>query len=295
MNWNERMNATKTARRGFLLAAVASAAMALGACQSNDGNGTSTGASTTSASAPVAAQPKRDVTVFAATSLRDAFTAASAEYKKAAPEVNVVFNFAGTQELRAQVEQGAKADVFAGADTKHVDELAHQGLVLASKVFAENEPVLVVAKDSTTPIKTFAELPSVKRVVLGAADVPIGRYSAQILDKATQALGGDFATKVNEKVVSRELNVRQVLAKLTLGEADAAIVYRTDVNAAAKEKVNVLEIPAEVNVIARYPIAVVAKTEHQADAQGWVNWVTSDAGRAVLIAQGFKAPSPNAP
>lgn len=275
---NEPVRERTNQRRSFLTAAVAAAALILGGCKS---------------AAPPAPEPQRDLTVFAATSLKDAFTAAATEFKKAAPEVNVVFNFAGTQELRTQVEQGAKADVFAGADTKHVDELTRQGLVAGSKVFAENEPVLVVTKDST--IKAFAELPSAQKVVLGAAEVPIGRYSAQILDKATKVLGGEFATKVNEKVVSRELNVRQVLAKVTLGEAEAAIVYRTDVSAAAKEKVNVVEIPAEMNVVARYPIAVVAKSEHAADAQRWVDWVTSDAGRAVLQSGGFKLPAPNAP
>lgn len=280
------MNAGTNGRRGLLLAAVVGAAMVLCGCQNSSGSSTSAAASNT-------VEPKCDLTVFAATSLREVFTAAATEYRKAVPEVNVAFNFAGTQELRTQVEQGAKADVFVGADTKHVGELERQGLVSGSKVLAENEPVLVVAKDSA--VKSFAELPSAQKIVLGAAEVPIGRYSTQILEKATTVLGGEFATKVNEKVVSRELNVRQVLAKVTLGEADAAIVYRTDVNAAAKEKVNVVEIPAEMNVIARYPIAVVAKSEHAADAQRWVDWVTSDAGRAILQSQGFKLPSPSAP
>jgi molybdate transport system substrate-binding protein len=230
--------------------------------------------------------------VFAASSLREAFTAVAAEHRRKAPDVEVTFNFAGTQELRAQVEQGAKADVFAAADTKHSAELERQGLIGASKIFAENEPVLVIAKEASAAITSFAQLPDAKRIVIGAPEMPIGRYGAQILENATKTLGADFASRVQAKVVSKELNVKQVLAKVVLGEADAGIVYRTDVTGDAKDEVTVVAIPTELNVVARYPIAVVAKSEHFSDAQAWLDTVTSAAGRTVLTKAGFNVPPP---
>lgn len=272
-------------RRGWLVTAIA--VFTLVGCKG------SAPAPEGSSSAPAPAPAvERTLMVFAASSLREAFTAIATEHRRKQPNVTVTFNFAGTQELRAQVEQGAKADVFAAADTKHTAELERQGLIGTPQIFAENEPVLVVAKDASTTIARFDQLPEAKRIVLGAPEVPIGRYATQILENATKTLGADFASKVQAKVVSKELNVKQVLAKVTLGEADAGIVYRTDITGDAKDKVNVFAIPTEFNVIARYPIAVVAKSDHVADAQAWMGTVNSEAGRAILANVGFKAPPP---
>lgn len=277
-------------RRGWLASALAGVALAgvaftLGACKSSAPTSEATN------HAP-ASEAQRTLTVFAAASLREVFTAVAAEHQRKAADVAVTFHFAGTQELRAQVEQGAQADVFAAADTKHTGELERQGLVGAPKIFAENEPVLVVAKDASAVITSFAQLTDASRVVLGAPEVPIGRYSAQILENAAKTFGADFASKVQAHVVSKELNVKQVLAKVVLGEADAGIVYRTDITGEAKDQVVVVAIPTQVNVIARYPIAVIAKSERGADAQAWIDTVTSAAGQAILTNAGFKVPPP---
>ncbi|HEY0463798.1 MAG TPA: molybdate ABC transporter substrate-binding protein, partial [Polyangiaceae bacterium] len=136
------------------------------------------------------------------------------EFKKSHASVTVAFNFAGTQEIRTQLEQGAAADVFASADVRHMSALRDAGKVEAPTVFAENEPVLVVAKEKAASIRSLADLPSAERIVIGAAEVPIGKYTLQILDKASGALGADFRARVEARVVSRELNVRQVLTKV---------------------------------------------------------------------------------
>jgi len=227
------------------------------------------------------------LTVFAAASLRDAFTALSSTFKTAHPGVEVTFNFAGSQELRAQIEQGAPADVFASADTKHMEALGKAARVQTPVLFAHNEPVVVVAKESASKVKSLADLPGLERIVLGSAEVPIGRYSSQILDRASSSLGADFRARVEAKVVSRELNVRQVLAKVSLGEAQAGIVYRSDAQS-AKDAVSTLTIPPELNVIADYPIAVVVDAGHPQLARDWLALVTSGEGQRALAEAGFR-------
>lgn len=234
------------------------------------------------------------LTVFAAASLRDAFTSLSSAFKAAHPGVEVTFNFAGSQELRAQIEQGAPADVFASADTKHMEALRKAGRVQAPVLFAHNEPVVVVAKESASKVKSLSDLPGLERIVLGSAEVPIGRYSSQILERASASLGADFRTRVEAKVVSRELNVRQVLSKVSLGEAQAGIVYRSDAQS-AKDAVSTLTIPPELNVIADYPIAVVVDAGHPQLARAWLALVTSSDGQRALTEAGFRASSARAP
>lgn len=235
--------------------------------------------------------PKTDLQVFAAASLREVFSELAVEYTRLSPEVTVRFNFAGTQELRAQIEQGAHADVFAGADTRAVEELARQRLVDEPTVFTHNEPVLILSPEMAPMIEHFADLPRAKRVVLGAKEVPIGQYSERILDNASRTISADFRDQVQRRVISRELSVRQVLAKVTLGEADAGIVYRTDVHDLRRDVVVVLEIPPELNVEARYSIAVAATSGRKWAAEAWISLLRTDAGKAILSQHGFKAPS----
>ena len=158
--------------------------------------------------------------------------------------------------------------------------------VLTPVLFAHNEPVVIVARESASKVRSIADLPALERIVLGAAEVPIGRYSQQILDRARVTLGGDFRQRVEAKVVSRELNVRQVLSKVSLGEAEAGIVYRTDAQS-AKDAVTTITIPPELNVIADYPIAIVAGAGHPQLARAWLELVTSSAGQRALAEAGF--------
>src|SRR5262252_11233723 len=166
--------------------------------------------------AGAAASPRRELVVFEAASLKDVFAKLAASFEKDNAGVKVVANAAGSQELRAQIEHGAAADVLASADQKHMDALAAQSLVVSPTTFACNEPVIVVRTGLAPPIKALADLPRAERIVVGTPEVPIGAYTLQILQKAAARLGADFPNRVEAKVASRELNVRQVLAKVVL-------------------------------------------------------------------------------
>jgi molybdate transport system substrate-binding protein len=231
--------------------------------------------------------------IFAAASLRNAFTAIGEDFKRTHPGVTLTFNFAGTQELRTQVEQGAEADVFASADQRHMGELVKATRAVDPVTFARNEPVLVVAKESATKIQGIADLPAANQIIIGAPEVPIGRYTLQILDRASAKLGADFRTRVEAKVVSRELNVRQVFAKVSLGEAEVGFVYRTDA-AGAEDSVKIVTIPPDINVTAAYPIAIVANAKHPLLARDWVTLLLGVDGQRVLQKAGFLVPAGNA-
>jgi molybdate transport system substrate-binding protein len=220
------------------------------------------------------------LTVFAASSLRDAFQDLGRNLEQQHPGTSVSFNFAGSQELRTQVEHGARADVFASADPRTLRALAGGGLALEPQVFARNEPVIVVPAGNPAGIHSLADLPRARRLVVGAPEVPIGEYTVRILEAASRRYGPAFGAAVESRVASRELNVRQVLAKVALGEADAAIVYRTDALASRGA--------VEVNVVAEYPIAVLRGAPQAGLARAFVELVLSSAGRAVLARHGFQ-------
>ena len=240
----------------------------------------------------IAAAPDRGraggatLTVFAAASLRDVFGELGSTFERAHPGVKAQFNFAGSQELRTQIEQGAAADVFASADTKHMDAARRAGLVDAPSVFATNVPVIVVPADNPAKVKSLADLTTVKRLVIGTPEVPIGAYTLRILDKARSRYGADFPKRVQARVASQEFNVRQVLAKVSLGEADAGIVYRTDARSAG-DKVRIVEIPGGFNVVAEYPIATVTRAPNAELARAWVALVTGPTGQVALERAGF--------
>jgi molybdate transport system substrate-binding protein len=228
-----------------------------------------------------------ELVVFAAASLREVFTAMAEDFERSHPGVEVAFNFAGTQELRTQLEHGAAVDVFASADRAHMEALSVAHRVTTPRVFARNELVIVVAREAAPSIRSLGDLPSASRIVVGAPEVPIGRYTLQILDRASDTLGPEFRARVEANVVSRELNVRQVLTKVSLGEAQAGLVYRTDARTTAN--VGVVDIPAEMNVIAEYPIAVVTDAPHATLAREWVELVLSREGQRALESEGFLA------
>lgn len=261
----------------------------LGACRESPRDGAAGGQTATFAPSSPKAQ-RSELIVLAATSLKDAFETLEDDFEAKSPGVDVRFAFAGTQELRRQLEAGARADVFASADERHMQALLDQGLVAAPVVFAENVPVLVTYAHSKTSVTTFAELPEAERIVLGVPEVPIGRYSLQILERAEAQLGAGFKAKVERRVVSKDLNVRQVLSKVTLGEADAAIVYRSDV-APPNRNVRVVAIPEDVNVTARYPVATVSASPEPDHARAWIALLRSPVGRAALESAGFRPTS----
>lgn len=230
------------------------------------------------------ADDTREITVFAAASLRESFEDLAKVFE-ARSHVKVRLNFGGSQELRTQIEHGAAADVIASADQKHMDALVTGKLAAAPRTFARNTPVIIVPRGNPAKVTAFDQLPAARRIVIGVPEVPIGNYTLQILDNA----GPGFKDRVLANVASRELNVRQVLAKVSLGEADAGIVYRTDAMA-GKDKVEIIDIPAKLNVVAEYPVAVLVKAPQAAAARAFVDLLVSAEGKKRLTAAGFVAP-----
>jgi molybdate transport system substrate-binding protein len=264
-------------RSATVFALLVTSALVLGACRRTQ---------------PIAEKSKEDeLVVFAAASLRESFSTLGSTFEQSHPNVEVRFNFAGSQELRTQIEHGAPADVFASADQRHMGALVAEKKAERPVLFARNEPVMIVAKEQAKNLVALADLPNATRIVLGVPEVPIGRYTQEILERASQRFGNAFSARVESRVVSRELNVRQVLAKIALGEADAAIVYRTDAVAAA-DRVTIVTLPPELNVIAEYPIAVLDAAPHPELARAWVDHVRSERGRNALAKAGFMLPVP---
>ena len=229
----------------------------------------------------------RSLTVLAASSLTEAFAELETQVEQAEPGVDVIVSTGGSQALRVQIEQGAPADVFASANAEHIDALVTAGLVKQSLPFAEGELVIVVPTANPAGLTSLEDLPRATRIVLGAPEVPVGQYARVLLDLADTRYGAGFRGRVEEHVVSLEPNVRQVLAKVELGEADAAVVYRSDV--VGSRNVKVIEIPAELGVPARYHVGVLVGAGQPELAQRFVDRLRSADGRAVLERHGFRA------
>ena len=233
------------------------------------------------------------LTVFAASSLTDAFRALGKAFAAQNPGVNVTFNFASSSVLSTQINEGAPADVFASANDAQMQVVTDAGNASSPVTFAANFPVVVVlAKSSGVTSFNDHARPGV-RLVLAGPDVPIGAYSRQILIKASQAADGpgpDFSDRVLANLRSNEANVRAVLTKVQLGEADAGIVYRTDA-AIVGDEVALIEIPALYNVTASYPVAVVKESKNLGAAEAWIRFLLSPTGQAILDDFGFGPPS----
>ena len=225
--------------------------------------------------------------VFAASSLAESFADMERAFEAVHPDTDVVLAFAGSQVLRLQIEQGAPADVFASADPAHMQALVEQDRIRDERIFAHNQLILIVPPENPARIESFRDLPRASRLVIGTAGVPVGSYARQALRRAEAAGAGGFAASVLARVASEESNVRLVRAKVELGEADAAIVYRSDTVAA--ERVRAIEIPADLNVSADYSIGVVEDTANRDLADAWLAFVLSGEGRQLLARHGFAA------
>jgi molybdate transport system substrate-binding protein len=222
-----------------------------------------------------------EFTVFAAASLTDSFNEIGDDFMKANPDAKVTFSFDASSALVTQITQGAPADVFASADTANMDKLTTAGLNgTEPAIFATNLLTIIVPAGNPKGITGVADLakPDVK-VVLCAAEVPCGKYAQQILTSA----------KVSVTPVSYAQNVKGVVTPVTAGEADAGIVYTTDVIAAG-DKAEAVDIPADINVVASYPIASVKASTKQDVDQAFIDFVLGDEGQAILKDYGFLPP-----
>jgi len=230
----------------------------------------------------------RTLNVFAAASLTDAFTEIGEKFEAANPGITVTFNFAGSQALRTQIEEGAPADIFASANQKEMDTLIAGAFIAqdVSQFFLTNKLVVILPADNPAALEKLEDLakPGIK-LVIAADEVPVGRYARQTLDQMNGPFGSNFKDKVLANVVSNEDNVKQVVAKVQLGEADAGIVYTSD--AVAAPDLKTIEIPAELNMIAKYPIAPLANSANADLAATFIDYVLSSEGQAILQKWGF--------
>ncbi len=230
------------------------------------------------------------LTVFAAASLTDAFNEMGDQFKQQNSGVTLEFNFAGSQQLRTQLEQGAIVDVFASANNTEMTNAIKADLVVSGtqQTFVRNRLTVIVPKDNPGNIQSLQDLakPGLK-IVLAAPAVPVGGYALISLNKMNADFGATFSQTVLANVVSQEDNVKQVVAKIQLGEGDAGIVYTSDVTPDAATKVTKIDIPDKYNTLATYPIAVL-KSAPQADlAAKFVDYVLSADGQAILTKWGF--------
>jgi molybdate transport system substrate-binding protein len=230
-----------------------------------------------STSRPTAASGSGAVLVFAAASLTESFTAEQSTLRSERPGLEVTYNFGGSGTLVTQVQQGAGADVIATADKPSMQKLVDAGLVDSPTVFAHNKLAILVAPGNPKGVQSIADLArSDLAVVLADASVPAGKYAAQILTKAD----------VTVQPKSVETDVRSAVARVTSGEADAAIVYATDVRAAGSKATGV-DIPDSQNVLADYPIAIVKATAHRDAAAAFVDAIVKGSGQNALTTHGF--------
>ncbi|GHF68514.1 molybdenum ABC transporter ModA, periplasmic [Streptomyces mashuensis] len=222
----------------------------------------------------------QQVTVLAAASLTDVFGEAKKAYEKKHPDTRLTFSFAGSQELAAQVRQGVPADALVTADTRTMDDLAAR--TGKPTTIAKNRLTIATAPGNPKGIHGLADLSrSDLKVVLAAPQVPAGRYSKKVLDEQ----------HVTVAPVSQEPSVRAVLSKVTLGEADAGLVYVTDATAKQnKQKVTTVTIPDAQNAVASYPAATLKNAKHPEQAKEFVAWLGTDEAQAILRKAGFQQP-----
>ena len=229
------------------------------------------------------------LTVYAASSLTDAFGELKANFEEENPGSEVRLNFAGSSTLLTQLEQGAPADVFASADEAKMNNAVSDGLAQAPHTFASNRLTIIVPAGNPAGIQSYRDLanPDIT-FVLAQDEVPVAQYAKESLTKANVVYGTNFSERVLSNVASREADVKAAANRVAVGDADATIVYTSDATPDLRERVETIEIPEELNVVASYPIAVIEDAQSPELGQGWVDLVLSDEGQRVMEKWGFE-------
>lgn len=243
------------------------------------------GSTTTSGSGSTPTPAPINLNVFAAASLTESFTEMANTYHQQHPNVIIKLNFNGSQILEQQIANGAPADIFASADLTNMKKASNAGLVNASQIFVKNRLVVIIPASNPGNINSLKDLARKGvKIDIEAKTVPAGNYTRQVLANMSKSAdyGSGFGNAVLANVVSEETNVKAVVQKVQLGEADAGFVYRSDVTAAVANKLKFITIPAAYNVTAQYPIAVVKSSTHTSDAQAFIDFVLSTAGQDIL-------------
>jgi molybdate transport system substrate-binding protein len=230
--------------------------------------------------------------IFTAASLVAPFNEIGENYKELNPAVDIIFNFAGSQQLAHQIAQGAPCDIFASADLRQMEAVVQSGRIdpQSTRVFTHNHLVVIFPSENLTDIQNLNDLakPGLK-LVLAAESVPVGNYSLKFISKASQNsfFGQNFQQNVLANVVSYEANVKAVLSKILLGEADAGIVYTSDITVQNVNQLGIIPIPEELNITADYFIAQLNDSHHPEKALEFINYVISSDGQEVLSKHGF--------
>src|SRR5215217_885669 len=230
------------------------------------------------------------LTVLAASSLIDAFGVLANRFEEQNPGVKVRQSFESSSDLLAQIQQGAPADVFASAAQEEMDTAVEDDLVSGEpEVFVKNREVIMVPRDDPANISSLEDMakPDIK-LVLAAKDVPAADYAVEILGKANNEYGPDFEDDVLSNVVSREADVRASVNRVVVGDADATFGYATDYTPDIRDKVKVIKIPPDLNIIATYPVAALKDAKDPELAKKWVDLVTSERGQKVLEKWNFE-------
>jgi molybdate transport system substrate-binding protein len=282
------------------MASLTAVVLVLAACSSSGASTAPTGAPSaapSSAAPPASASPstavKVDVIVFAAASLKGALEAAEPVYEAANPGVNLLISTDASSALETKIEQGAPVEVFLSADTTNPQKLIDKGLTAGPAVnFAGNKLTVIVPIANPARITTPKDLANKGVKIIAAGDaVPITKYANQLVANLAKEPGypADFVAAYNANVVSKEDNVKALVAKLELGEGDAGIAYVTD--AKASTKVATVEVPPAANVLATYAGVVVKASPNQAAATAYLTWIAGPDGQAILSGYGFLPPS----
>lgn len=238
------------------------------------------------------AQEPQTLVVFAASSLTDAFEEIALTFEAENPGVDVIFNFGSSSTLAAQLVEGAPADVFASANTAQMDVADEAQRVHSPQTFVHNRLVLALPADNPANVLSLNDLATAGvKLVVAAPGVPVRTYTDVVLENlaADPAYGDAYRTAVLANIVSEEDNVRQVVAKIALGEADAGFVYRSDITPDLADSVTTLPIPDDINPLATYPIATIRGAAQPELAQSFVDAVLSESGQATLARWGFTA------
>jgi molybdate transport system substrate-binding protein len=230
------------------------------------------------------------LTVLAASSLTDAFGELAERFEEQNPGVAVRRSFESSSTLLAQIQQGAPADVFASASQEEMDTAVEEGLADGEpEVFVRNREVVMVPNDNPAGIRNFEDVskPGVK-LVLAEEGVPAADYAVEILGKADEEYGPGFERDVLSNVVSREADVRASVNRVVVGDADATFGYASDHTPDIRDRVEVVSIPPDLNIIATYPIAALEDAREPDLAREWVDLVTDEEGQRVLEKWGFE-------
>jgi len=230
------------------------------------------------------------LTVFAASSLTDAFGELARIFEERNPGVEVRQSFESSSTLLTQIQQGAPADVFASAAEEEMNSAAKDDLVAGEpEIFVRNREVIMVPQENPAGIESMRDLASPgTRLVLAEDGVPAADYAMEILGKADAEYGGNFKRNVLSNVVSREADVRASVSRVALGDADATFGYASDYTPDIRDRVRVVEVPESLNIVASYPIAALQDAKNPGLAREWVDLVVSEKGQRVLEKWGFE-------